>query len=648
MFNAHRIYSLEQVKEYFKEKGYNEEIAIKFYESYTVANWIDSKGNKVKNWKQKAINVWFREEHKIKSSIKYLTYEEILSNENYQDFINKIIFRDKWNINLNKDKDFDNERFEKQLKVFNDVKNNNKVIINAPAGSGKTIQALLHFSESNKKLLWVCPINVVSEALFDNILREVKRLGINASVELYLGNKRIICTNPELEEFSSDIVITNIDNFLMPTTISRVAIRQYLISSADVVFDEFHELLVTDAYYAGFVYIMRMRSYLDCKTLLLSATPSDMSFLWDSPFNKTLIYPSKIEHLPAIHNKIYNFKYLGAFPDIKSASKYFNIGNGLIFVNTIANSQILANTIKPDILMHSDFNDEDRKEKLSKINKILGKNGECLNHKIVSTQILEAAMDISTNIMIGNPRSIEAFMQELGRLGRWGEFIACAYILYMVNDKSNEAFIKNNYNSKLYSLFYKFILSELEALDFKADLNTLYKLYNKFYIVYEKECREFINQRFIISTGNLIKIKSEKSGKNEKDIAYSNTQPITIETLRGNTGDNIYFVCKDYEENSEKFYLFSNTLIRYSKFDTIHDYFDENYHTGINHDQIASRYMKILFDDSRFNYPRKYKKGVRMVELEKHAYDKTKPYISTMWWYSNYYGILPFRTIEKF
>lgn len=58
---------LEEVKSYFKENGYTEQTAEKMFKSYSVANWVDSKGNKVKNWKQKAINVWFKDENKIKT-----------------------------------------------------------------------------------------------------------------------------------------------------------------------------------------------------------------------------------------------------------------------------------------------------------------------------------------------------------------------------------------------------------------------------------------------------------------------------------------------------------------------------------------------------------------------------------------------------
>lgn len=62
--------TIEQVKEYFKEKGYSERTAETAFYFYDSANWIDSKGNKVKNWKQKMIGVWFRDENKITATTK--------------------------------------------------------------------------------------------------------------------------------------------------------------------------------------------------------------------------------------------------------------------------------------------------------------------------------------------------------------------------------------------------------------------------------------------------------------------------------------------------------------------------------------------------------------------------------------------------
>jgi len=57
--------SLGEIIEFFNENGYEDTGAIKAYNYYNEGNWIDSNGNKVKNWKQKMRGVWFRDEYKI-------------------------------------------------------------------------------------------------------------------------------------------------------------------------------------------------------------------------------------------------------------------------------------------------------------------------------------------------------------------------------------------------------------------------------------------------------------------------------------------------------------------------------------------------------------------------------------------------------
>jgi hypothetical protein len=65
--------TLSDVQSYFQENGYSIESANKAFNYYASANWIDSKNNKIKNWKQKMIGVWFKEENKIKLATKKIT-----------------------------------------------------------------------------------------------------------------------------------------------------------------------------------------------------------------------------------------------------------------------------------------------------------------------------------------------------------------------------------------------------------------------------------------------------------------------------------------------------------------------------------------------------------------------------------------------
>jgi hypothetical protein len=65
--------TLQEVKDYFIKNGYPETLAIKAFNFYNTAadentgQWKDSRGQKIINWKQKMIGVWFKEENKGKS-----------------------------------------------------------------------------------------------------------------------------------------------------------------------------------------------------------------------------------------------------------------------------------------------------------------------------------------------------------------------------------------------------------------------------------------------------------------------------------------------------------------------------------------------------------------------------------------------------
>lgn len=57
--------TIEEVSAYFKLNGFTEDAGKKAFEYYDVADWVDSKGSKIKNWKQKMQGVWFKDENKI-------------------------------------------------------------------------------------------------------------------------------------------------------------------------------------------------------------------------------------------------------------------------------------------------------------------------------------------------------------------------------------------------------------------------------------------------------------------------------------------------------------------------------------------------------------------------------------------------------
>ena len=64
--------TLDEVKDYCLNVRHNNVDYQKFYDFYSVGEWKDSKGNKIKNWKQKVIT-WESKEPKKKKEIVYET-----------------------------------------------------------------------------------------------------------------------------------------------------------------------------------------------------------------------------------------------------------------------------------------------------------------------------------------------------------------------------------------------------------------------------------------------------------------------------------------------------------------------------------------------------------------------------------------------
>lgn len=74
--------SLQEVEKYIADKELNVD-ANRFYSYFTEGNWVDSKGNKVKNWKQKVIT-WSNHTYKTKNNNQvdmFRNLEEELRNE---------------------------------------------------------------------------------------------------------------------------------------------------------------------------------------------------------------------------------------------------------------------------------------------------------------------------------------------------------------------------------------------------------------------------------------------------------------------------------------------------------------------------------------------------------------------------------------
>ncbi len=420
------------------------------------------------------------------------------------------------------------ERTQTQLSIVNDIKDNNTNLIKAPAGFGKTIIVLLWFLRRNKKLIWVTPTNTIATEVYNNIISDLKMICQNEiSVELYLSSERIDSTHNNIKDFCSDIVVTNIDNFIKPSRDNSFANRSFSIYTSDVVFDEVHELNTLQcALLQSFNNIMKKRHEDNITTILLTATPTVFYFADTEEFGtdkKIISLPNIKEHYKAVHKE----KYIIKFVTIDSYKKELdNLKNekNVFFLNRVVNVQSFYDSDNNSkMICHGLYLEDDKKSKKERVFDNLGKRGKHLPTTLYTNQMLTTACDYSAqNMFIKNP-TFEMFFQSLGRVNRWGENkkISNIYIIDEM-DRGDKKFLDNRQG--LQSIFINELRKKFENIE--VDLDTLYLFYNDFLIRNEDGFCEVLRKNLKESEKYLKEIYPKRPykgfEKNENPKANSN------------------------------------------------------------------------------------------------------------------------------
>jgi CRISPR-associated endonuclease/helicase Cas3 len=156
-----------------------------------------------------------------------------------------------------------------------------------------------------------------------------------------------------------------------------------------------------------------------------------------------------------IYNKINEYdKVIVIFNTVKDAISFY---------------QKLSIDNIPKILLHSRFNEEDKEKKINKLKEIKKSN----KYIVISTQVIEAGIDISSNLMITEIAPINSLIQRIGRFLRYeGENNGDLLIWYEV-DENNE--LKKTYDK--YDKYHKYKVYDYDLT--KRTLTLLLGMKNK-------------------------------------------------------------------------------------------------------------------------------------------------------------------------
>jgi len=458
-------------------------------------------------------------------------------------------------------------------------KTNKTTIVKAPAGFGKTMIGLLWGLETGRKLIWVTPRNSVAESVYHSVLGELENLFIKPSVQLILGGEIEKTNSDSIKKYSSDIIITNIDNFLAPSFKNDIMDSSSLIFGCDVVFDEYHELISDAVLMSAFVNIMRVRHRLtNSKTLLLSATQINCEFLWDTLTNQTSVLPNKETHYKAIHSKQYLIKLLDERPIVKPNT------NSLVVKNTISSVQEEKLKGEYGLLLHSEFIKDKKESDFTSLLENYGKKSEMLGNKpnVIGTHILQASLDISFNNLFEDVLSPQSTLQRIGRCDRFGNCNGESTITIIKETPSDinrgylasQSAIKNLlYTRNLSDAWFDFLLPYNNK---RLTLDELYVIYNNFNEVFAKEIKSFINTNHDISKSRLSTIYPIKFDNKKK------TDILTAGSNKLRSVNNEIFYIVEHKNGKDWVGPFNKQMLKG---------FDEEFHENSN---ILTRMLKTM------------------------------------------------------
>ncbi|MBP8945756.1 MAG: CRISPR-associated helicase Cas3' [Paludibacteraceae bacterium] len=349
-----------------------------------------------------------------------------------------------------------------QLKVAELLLNGKNVIISVPTGAGKTWSSIIPYLYARKngitnfpqKLIYSLPLRTLANSIHRDVERIVANI-FKGSTSLQTGE-----SNNDIY-FEKDIIFSTIDqtlsNFLcfpLPLSKSQANINAGALIGSYLVFDEFH-LLEPELSMATALGTLKILGE-TCRYCIMTATLSDSfieklkanlpdaeivtlnEFKEDIPRIKSLIKsPNKANKKDLIIRKNEKINANTIIAAHRPNSRTIVICNR---VETVQNLYVEVNKFKSKetqvICLHSRFFDKDRRIKEAQIKDLFSKDSTA-DVILISTQVIEAGMDISCNVMHSEVSPVNSFLQRAGRCARFeGEYgIVYVYDLLDLNEK---------------------------------------------------------------------------------------------------------------------------------------------------------------------------------------------------------------------
>lgn len=326
------------------------------------------------------------------------------------------------------------------------------VILRVPTGAGKTWAAVAPFlyplaggHRIADRLLYALPLRSLASSLHATVYKKMENVFGQVSAA---GNNRQYPDGPRYCSlqiggqkddvfFHSDVIFTTIDQLLsgyvfLPVSLpDRVGnINAGALIGSLVVFDEIH--LLDSSIALGTVIEMLDRLRGVCQFVLMTATTSDKAISWLA--NRlgaaaVNVADGEIRALPSQRTKQRTWRWSAEQVDADTVATQHTGARTIVLLNSVRKAQDIflalerhyeSHSDKPLLmLLHSRFYPEDRKAVEDQLLACFGPAATRTNVILVTTQVIEAGMDISADHLHSELAPMNALVQRAGRTARY-------------------------------------------------------------------------------------------------------------------------------------------------------------------------------------------------------------------------------------
>src|SRR5438093_2000262 len=331
------------------------------------------------------------------------------------------------------------------------------IVLRAPTGAGKTWATVAPFLFERflnnyfaDRLIYSLPMRTLATTIYKEVISKLQAWPLRSGPVFDAAKNReypgdgLYCTlqmggQPNDPFFEGDLVFTTIDQLLSGYLFHPVSLPRRLdninagaLIGAYIIVDEIHLLDSESALRTTVEMLDRLRAL--SRFVVMTATMSSDAiekFCSVTGAKSLILSESETETLPTQASKRRTYSWRSSPLTAASVPAEYGGGRVIVLTNTVNRAQAIFRELaeygpekwngrRPELLLlHSRFFAADRQKKEARVIELFGPDAPACDAILVTTQVIEAGIDISAETLHTELAPMNAIVQRAGRTARY-------------------------------------------------------------------------------------------------------------------------------------------------------------------------------------------------------------------------------------